>query len=527
MTHHLEKFLDEQLHYLEQPRTPGCMIAVLEGGKIVFSKGYGCANVEFNLPWTLDTKYRIASITKQFVGATMLLLEDAGKLKLEDDIRCYLPEMPAFSKPITIRHLLTMTSGIRHEEASIMTFAGENTASLENMYEQVTKSPLHFETGSYSLYSCANYRLLTRILERVTGQSFNDYLQENIFRPLAMKDSSSHPDYNHIVSNLAYLYHPKGQGYRREQTEIQMSGDGAIISTVHDMVLWLQELRQSTLEKTLVERLTNPGQLDDGRVVNYGLGISVNTSYRGLRVWEHSGAFGTNLFHLPDKDFSVIVFCNRMDINRWELARDIADVYLFGESSSVAIWLAHDTFKVSEDNLKNVQGNYVNLETGYTLTLELVRDALRARLLGSKEMLQAVSEHEFISTSLASSLRVRIENSNKIYAKIGKDEWAQFQRVSQNYQAKNLQDYVGRYYNPELDAFQTVELNDDKLELKEKHGRSTKLCEQLEPLATDIFRTSEIAVKFLRDTTGSVTGMNESINLARDVWFERWRARDG
>jgi CubicO group peptidase (beta-lactamase class C family) len=527
MTHHLEKFLDEQLHYLEQPRTPGCMIAVLEGGKIVFSKGYGCANVEFNLPWTLDTKYRIASITKQFVGATMLLLEDAGKLKLEDDIRRYLPEMPELAKTITIRHLLTMTSGIRHEEASLMTFAGEHTASLGDMYEQVTKSPLHFETGTYSLYSCANYRLLTRILERVTGQTFNDYLQKNIFKPLGMKDSSSHPDYNLVTSNLAYLYYPNEQGYRREQTNIQMSGDGAIISTVHDMVLWLQELRQSTLGKTFIEQLTTPGRLDNGQPVNYGLGLGLNTSYRGLHVWEHSGAFGTNLFHLPDKDFSVIIFCNRMDINRWELVRDVAGVYLFGESSSAATWLNYPNFNLTEDKLKDVQENYINLEIGYTLTLELIRGALRAKLLGSNEMLQAVGENEFISTSLASSLRLRISEDTNIHADVGKGEWTKFQPIPQDYQATHLQDYVGKYYNPELDIFQTVGLKDGELELSVKQGRSTKVCERLEPLAPDIFRTSEISFKFVRDSSGFVIGMNESINAARDVWFERWRARDG
>jgi CubicO group peptidase (beta-lactamase class C family) len=520
----LVNFLDAKLSHADKPHTPGCMIVVFDKGDIVFSKGYGRANIEFDIPWTLDTKYRIASITKQFVGAAMVLLETANKLSLDDDIRRYLPEMPELAKTITIRHLLTMTSGIRHEEASLMTFAGEHTALLGDMYEQVIKSPLHFETGTYSLYSCANYRLLTRILERDTGQTFNDYLQKNIFKPLGMKDSSSHPDYNLVVSNLAYLYYPEGNTYRREQTNIQMSGDGAMLSTIHDMVLWLRELRQSTLG--FIERLTTPGRLDNGQAVNYGLGIGLNTSYRGLRVWEHSGAFGTNLFHLPDKDFSVIIFCNRMDINRWELVRDVADVYLFGKSTSAATWLNYPDFNLTEDKLQDVKGNYVNLETGYTLTLEPWRGALRAKLLDSNEMLQAVGENEFISTSLASSLHVRISD-NEIHADVGKGEWTKFQPISQDYQAANLQDYVGKYYNPELDIFQTVGLKDGELELTVKHGRSTKVCEKLEPLAPDIFRTSEIALKFMRNDKGVISGVNGSINLARDVWFERWRARDG
>jgi CubicO group peptidase (beta-lactamase class C family) len=523
----LKVFLDGQLSHFDQPGTPGCIIAVLDKGEKVFSKGYGRANVEFDITWTFQTKYRIASITKQFVGAAMLLLETAGKLSLDDNIRRYLPEMPEFSKPITIRHLLTMTSGIRHEEASMMAFAGEHTASLEDMYELVTRSPLHFETGNYALYSCANYRLAARIIERVTGQTFNDYLQENIFKPLGMKDSSSHPDYNVVTSNLTYLYYPNEQGYQREQTNIQMSGDGAMISTVNDLALWVKALQQSTLGEALTRRLTTSGQLDDGRVVNYGLGIGLNTSYRGLRVWEHSGSFGTNLFHLPDQDVSVIVFCNRMDINRWALVRDIADVYLFGESSSAATWLNYPNFNLTEDKLKDLQGSYVNLETGYTLTLELWRGVLRAKFLDGKEMLQAVSENEFISTSLASSLRVRIAEGTKIHADVGKGEWTKFQPILQNYQVANIHDYVGKYYNPELDISQTVEVKDSKLELRVRHGRSTKVCERLEPLAKDVFRTSELSLRFLRDHSGSIKGVNESINLARDVWFERWRARDG
>jgi CubicO group peptidase (beta-lactamase class C family) len=520
----LNLYLENQLGHVDQPHTPGCIIAVLDGGEIVFSKGYGRANVEFDVPWTLDTNYRIASITKQFVGAAMLLLEDTNKLSLEDDIRTYLPEMPTYSKPITIRHLLTMTSGIRHEEASIMAFAGEHTASLEDMFELVTKSPLHFETGSYANYSCANYRLLVRILERVSGQTFNDFLQENIFKPLGMRSSSSHPDYAHVLPNLAHLYYPDRTVFRREQTNIQMSGDGAMISTVNDLIHWVRALQHSTLGETFTKRLTTPGRLSDRRAVNYGLGIGLNTSYRGLQVWEHSGSFGTNLFHLPDKNFSVIVFCNRMDIDRWELVRDVADVYLFGESSSAATWLGYKP----EVNLEHFQGNYVNVETGYTLTLELWRGALEAGFLGSSETLQAVSDTEFVSTSLASALRLRwTNNPDEVYVDVGKGDWTKFQRVLQNFQVTNLQDYVGKYYNAELDIVQRLEVKNGKLELTVKHGRSSKMCEWLEPLAPDIFRTSEIPLKFIRDEAGSIIGINESVNAARDVWFERWRARDG
>jgi CubicO group peptidase (beta-lactamase class C family) len=520
----LDDWLNARLAQYDAPGVPGGVIALCQGGEIAYTRTFGRANLEFDIPWTLDTRYRVASVTKQFVGAVALLLERAGALRLDDDIRRYLPELPKFDAPISLRQLLAMTSGIRHEEAALMSFLGETAGSLEDLYAIVTRSPLHFDTGSYALYSCANYRLAARILERASGQTLNELLQRLILAPLGMTRSLSHPDYDLALPELACLYHPDGGCYRREQSAMQMSGDGALIATARDLARWLGSLQQDSLGVSA--QLTTPSPLPAGRRSNYGLGIGL-TRYRGLRVWEHGGSFGSYLFQLPERDFGVILLCNRLDIDRWTLARELADLWLYGESASAACWLSYAT-QHGDDQLLPHTGRYVHCETGYTVTLELWRGALWAEVLGASEALEPTGPLSFASASPASAFRLRLaQDADSLDADMGRQGWLTFGRVAPELGLEDATPYLGAYANDELAGVQVIDEAAGALRLTVRHGRVVKLQQRLTPLAPDVFTADALALKFVRDRAGRVVGVRESINRARDLYFYRMNGSGG
>lgn len=321
----------------DRPDSPGAALAVVRDGEIVFSRGYGMANLEHRVPITPEMVFYIGSTSKQFVAASIHLLAEAGKLSLDDNIREHVPEIPAYDRPITIRHLLHHTSGLR-DYLTLWSLSGRNFADSmteEEILDLLSRQKaLNFPPGDQYMYSNSGYFLLAVIVKRVSGLSLREFAEENIFRPLGMANTHFHDDRNMLVKHRA-----DGHFLREDSTfalftsSFDLVGSGGLHTTVRDVFRWDQNFYHNTLGKggqELIERLLIRGVLNSGDTLNYASGLKVDR-YRGLNTISHGGSFigyKAELLRFPRQNFSVICLCNLSDMNPSALAQRVADICL-------------------------------------------------------------------------------------------------------------------------------------------------------------------------------------------------------
>jgi CubicO group peptidase (beta-lactamase class C family) len=318
---------------IQKQHLPGISVAVVRDGQIIKTAACGFADLELGVPATPRTVFQIQSITKTFTSAAILLLADEGKLSLDDPIAKHLEGTPDSWKNITIRHLLTHTSGIKD-------FINEPTASLrldvseEDVLEATAPRPLNFQPGERYAYSNTNYHLLAMIIRKLTGKWYGDFLRERIFVPLGMTNTRP-VSLSAIIPNRASGYFWTGQGYRKGAfiaESILSYGGGGILSTAPDMALWAQALMSGKLLKP--EALTQawtPARLKDGATAGYGLGWGLGR-VEGHREMQHSGAHATGfssfLAIYPDDRLAVVVLLNRGAADPGRIAHRVAGIYI-------------------------------------------------------------------------------------------------------------------------------------------------------------------------------------------------------
>ena len=315
---------------------PGCAAGVMRGGKLIWSAGYGAANLATGAAIQADTLFNLASVSKQFTGFAILQLHAQGRLSLEDPVRRFLPELPAYAQDIKIRHLLHHTSGLQ----DYMLLAELAGIPLTQRFTQqqaldllVRQNSLMFPPGSEFSYSNSGYILLSSIVERVSGLPLKDYSRANIFLPLGMDHSSIVDQYPTQLPKLARGYEPDAQGkaYVAVEARWEQTGDGQVHSNVADLMLWLRNLSTGRVGgKALVENMRQTEPFNDGDPGYYGMGIA-NRSYRGLQELSHSGGwagFNTDVAWYPKLDVATVVLCNRDDGQASERGRQLLDALL-------------------------------------------------------------------------------------------------------------------------------------------------------------------------------------------------------
>src|SRR5690349_18751337 len=233
-----------------KPDSPGCALAIIKDGRVLYKRGYGNANLDYDVPISSKTVFNIGSVSKQFTAFSIAILARQGKLSLDDDIRKYLPEMPQYSAPVTIRRLIHHTSGIR-EYSHLLQLAGTRfqDATAEDDYKIIVRQKqLNFKPGDEYLYSNSNYLLLARIAQRVSGKSLRAFAEENIFKPLGMSNTRFQDDKSEVIRNRATGYSPRtGGGFAIESTTSDAVGAGDLLTTIDDLILWDRNFDQSNL----------------------------------------------------------------------------------------------------------------------------------------------------------------------------------------------------------------------------------------------------------------------------------------
>lgn len=519
--------VDQIFAQWDRADSPGCALGVMRAGEIVYARGYGGANLDYELPLTAQSVFYIASTSKQFTAMSVLLLARQGKLSLDDDVRTYLPELPDYGQTITIRHLLHHTSGIR----DYLSLSGMSDAPAENIHSDqdfvaliARQRALNFDPGEEFLYSNSNYFLLSQIVERASGQSLRQYAEENIFAPLGMTHTIFRDDRAMVIKNRVAGYVPAGPGaFTTAVTLFQAVGDGGLMTSVEDLAKWDANRYANQLGgggPELIDEWLTPGVLNNGEAIEYSAGITVGT-YRGLVTEAHSGGFigfSTELLRFPDQQLSVVCLCNLANIDAAGLARKVADVYLADIVEPVeaaATAPVAETFAVSEQDLVRYVGLYFDPEE---------KDAVRVALLGGRLVVRgaglipvAAGRFQLEGAPITIEFPTPAADAAAEMVVTFPGDAARYQAVAP-ISSDDLNNFAGSYRSEELDATYTLVVTGDEPRLAlERQGRTTPFDRP----SRDVFSSPTGTIEFTRDGDSRVTGMTLNAGRVRGLAFTR------
>lgn len=328
---------DERISKLFESRydetSPGIAVAVVKNNELVYSNGFGSANLEYDIPIAAHTVFHAASLSKQFTVFAILKLQDEGFLSIDDDIRKYLPEVPYFGQTIRLRHLMTHSSGLR-EQWRLLEMAGwrlDDVITDEHVMMLVERqSELNFEPGTKFRYSNTGFTLLAKVVEQVTGKTFAQYTQETIFEPLEMTNTRFYDDHEVIVRNRAYSYRKSDDQLMKSRLNFSQVGPTSLFTTAEDLSRWAINFNTTVVgTEAIFELMRQPGRESDGSTVSYAMGQFVG-EYRGHPMIYHSGSdagYRAYFARFPEDDLAFVVLANASYINARSELFKVVDLY--------------------------------------------------------------------------------------------------------------------------------------------------------------------------------------------------------
>ena len=521
--------VDQLFSEWDHPISPGGALAIIKDNEVIYSRGYGIANLDYGIPISSSSVFYIGSVSKQFAAACIALLLQEGSLSLDDDIRQYFPEMPDYGTPIRIRHLIHHTSGLR-DFWGLVGLSGQrfdNVYTNADVLEIVTRQRgVNFKPGERYLYSNTNYLLMAMIVQRVSGQSLRDFADERIFKPLGMRQTLFNDDHTTIVQNRVSGYAPReAGGYRMSIVNNDLVGQGGLWTTVEDLAKWDRNFYTAKVGGTaFIERMLTTGALNNGEALRYAYGLNV-TEYRGQRMVTHSGAMGgyrSVLTRFPEQRFSVIILANLATMRPSALALKVADLYLFGgpeETLAINVETAPEITLTSRE-LRKLAGLYQNADGGI-MRITTAEGILSAQVFGSEYATVALSPTHFRLLESRSNIEIMFEQSSRsrsmriIRNDRSDDTYNKIKVVAPA--ARDLPGYTGDYYSAELQYTFQIALEDGELIFTQGNAPDAVF----EPLTRDAFRVGGWRIEIRRDKRKRITGFILDAGRVRHIEFVR------
>jgi CubicO group peptidase (beta-lactamase class C family) len=508
--------------------TPGAVVGVIKGGKLAFVKGYGAADLTYGMPFTPETPTNIGSSSKQFTGFALALLASRGKLSLDDDVRKHIPELKDFGKKITVRHLLTHTTGYRE---FINTLIIEGRQVLEGDYiapDEVIKvlnrqPALQNEVGGEFNYNNSAFSLATIVLERVTGRPFAEWMREEVFLPLGMTKTWVRANPGQIIPNRSIGYIAGDFGFREVRDLHSSAGAGGIHTTPGDVAKWMRNLKTGELGgPAVIKELTTSFVLNDGKPSNYGSGVFLDST-RGLRRWQHGGndvAHSSTFVYYPDLDAGYVVFSNYQGVPGG-IAGVVADAFFGQHMTASQRAAATSSVDVPAATLRRYAGKYeMTTLGGMLLTVELQGGQLRLQVPGqpalplrptSMTAFEVVGAPAQITFNMAADSTVEGITFNQGGQHPGK-------RVVEKAPV-NLTSFAGRYFSEELETFYDLSVEDGKLVIRHRRFGPVPLTHTSGDSFSGTLPVSQVV--FRRDADGNITGFEAGNGRARGIVFKK------
>ncbi|MBW2693293.1 MAG: serine hydrolase [Deltaproteobacteria bacterium] len=521
----------------DQSDSPGCSLGIVRDGRLTYERGYGMANLEHGIPIDSGTVFRIASVSKQFTAMSALLLEQDGALSLDDDIRKYLSEMPDYGQPISIRHLMQHSSGIRDYEGitTLLGIAYEDTYIEQEILDLLARQKaLNFAPGERYLYSNSGYLLLAEIVERVSGKTLRQFADERIFRPLDMRASLFRDDHNEMIAHRASGYAPlEDGGFRIAESHYDLVGDGSVFTTVRDLYLWDQNFyHQKVGGEKVAASQHETLVLNDGQNMLYAAGLEIG-AYGGLRFVAHSGSwvgFKAQLLRFPEQRFSVICLCNDESANPTALALRIAGIHLAGQFESTPkrpiVVTPRDEGPVAPAaELIAMEGVYREPVTHAVARVTAGGPGLLVDQGWGPSAYAPIDRDTFRSADRDVGFPADMVIAKKNRAEPQRFQLLQWGEVPLNFEKidaytpslDELRTYTGTYYSEELETANRIYLEDGKLYLEYRRSPKTPL----RPTLKDQFTSNGMRIEFERDSKGGVSEYGIWFDWEWDVRFAR------
>ena len=518
----LETKIDALIPTQVNDSTPGLVIGIVQKGELIFSKGYGLANISYGISNDPKMVYNIGSVSKQFLGYAFAILHVEGALNIDDPVNKYLEDWPEFEHTVTLRNLLSHTSGYR-EAYTTSNLAGRiigvDRLSRKECLEVVRKQPqLEFVPGSRYTYNSTAWVILAEILEKITDQPADEWVENNILKPLGMNDTQIESFVGEVILNTAESYsYDEEQGYINQKSNRAIFGASEVYASIPDLVKWINNYRTAVIGgKTVNELFLDPFILNDKSNSEYALGIGVS-SYRGLKRYRHTGAheaFLTDLSYFPDQDLGIITISNFGGKGRLSTTK-IADFLLEGFMTSQTNQ-ENQQIEIKKEDLEQFAGLYLASTLNRTLDLTMSEDSLS---IGGRIKLIPVSQNSF--SSKGSNFQIQIENmsngktqltlvngTNETYNKV--ERWTPNQ--------EDLTSFKGDYWSDELETVYHLKMANEKLTIQ--HRWLDDII--LEPITQDLFKTDfGYNVNFVRNKEDEIIGLSIYSGRTLNVFFQR------
>ena len=524
------KKVDEIFTKWDRTDSPGCALSVMQGGKIIYKRAYGMADLDHDVILTTDTPFHVASISKQFTAASIVLLEQDGKLSFDDDVHKYVPELPDFGAKITIRNLLHHTSGLR-DQWDLLDLAGwryslDLITNEDVMSVVVRQKALNFAPGAEYSYSNTGFTLLGEIVKRVSGKSLREFTTERIFVPLGMTKTHFRDDHAEIIKHQAYGYSKEKAGWELSVTNFDTVGATSLFTTVEDLALWDENFYTGKVGGPhFTETMLTHDPLTDGEKSPYAFGL-VTGKYRGLDTVDHSGSdagYRSDLLRFPTQHFSVAALCNAGDSGPSALTQKVADVLLAGELKDTegAGTKTKPTFITpSLDQLNAKVGYYFETQSRMLRKL-VVKDGGLGWDVGDEVIpLHAVTNDRFLIGEYPAEMQFAAGKGGLLSMKMGTpgEKMRDFEQLAPYaLPDKQRAEYVGSYRSAEIDPVYRIVDENGKLVLKRlKHDPQA-----LTAVAPDLFQLEIGVIQFQRDAKKNVAGMKLSTGRIRDLEFAK------
>jgi len=511
--------VDELFKEYNNTSSPGCALAILQDGKMLYEKYYGMSNLEYNLAINAGSKFHVASVSKQFTAAAIVRLSLEGKISLDDDIRKYIPEVPDFGYKITFNHLMHHTSGLRDqwEMIALSGWRSNDLITESDILDMVKRQKsLNFKPGEEFLYSNTGFTLLAVAVKKITGVSLKDYADSVFFKPLGMTNTHFQSDHSAIIPNRtsAYVKDEKGN-WRIEIPVFDNYGATALFTTVRDLAKWDEAFYSGKIfSSDFVQAMYKPGVLNDGTEQIYASGLMLE-KYKGFGIVEHGGSdagYKSFVLRIPEKHFSVIMLlnCGTFPIDY----RHIIDLFI-PEKSEAKLPASENKFAIDSSIVRKWAGVYFDEKTQSKFTLNFENNELKIGWWG----LNPTSNYEFSAGPMTSfsfnsdgkttlMTKTEVGNTKTVYKKVTKIVPA----------VVETKEYAGLYYCPELDAFYRVAADDSTLLIQIPRNDTWKVS----PFMKDVFEGDfEWIVRFIRNDKKQIQGFYLSDKMARNLFFEK------
>ncbi|MBC8986546.1 serine hydrolase [Pedobacter sp. N36a] len=542
------KHLDQVFSEWDNARhTPGVAAGLLKDDEIVYLKGFGTADVNHQSPITVDTKFQIGTMSKQFTAFAILLLEEQGKLSLSDDVHKYIPQLPDYGHPITIKHLLSQSSGLS-DFLALKEIAGWRSKDIFTQQDALNlilqQKKLDYIPGTRFSQTASGLILLTEVIKQLTGQTFAAFSQQHIFQPLGMKNTLFYDDNELIIPNVAASYQVEKNGLKNNPINYSIVGTTNLYTSAADLSRWYLNFENPKIgSRKLIEKLNLPVTLNDDRTTynptagRLLYGQQYQHAERGVpKFWTYGleGGYASNIFIFPHQKVTSFVLGNNNRYNG-RLAMNMAMEVLgaiFPEPATIDFDQLK-TIKLTPQQLETYTGHYWDNENAAARKLYVKNDTLRYQSLdGNDESpLVPVSENIFqmvVDGDDVIIVKFRKEGSTMkmIYTYGESDEYVYQAYQPVKHSPAALNGFMGNFYNNALNTTYTLSLNEKGLFTSNKNQPLISLS----PIQKDMFLSSARnlgGIRFARDKQKNITGFYINSDRIKNLFFEKIKIKKG